>query len=324
MRFLALLILLTNVFYLGCSGHRKDLVLTGDPVHLTSSVNRTLVGVSEEFQFRIKLDYAKDLDPLEIPEMGPEIKGLRILEPVTIEPVRSAGRIYKEKVYRLMGDVSGAFTLPVVEIKFPLKGQEKVLKSSRIFIEVGSEHSSEGMEDILEIDGLVRSKFRRDFLGLYILMGMFFILVLAFYLYQRIGREEVLTIKIPAHEWAFQAIQSLRSRDLLDRGMSIEFCHQLSRILRGYLNRRFSIPAEESTLQELIPRLRTLSVLEPEQTAILDSVLNSMDRIRFTGIGSDSEHLNKSVELISQFINETALYEETNAVVTEGSHGIHG
>ena len=223
-----------------------------------------------------------------------------------------------------MGDMAGAYTLPSVKIKYAQDAQEKELTTPRIFIEVGTQHAGDGMEDILEIDGLVRSEFSRDFLGLYILLALGLMGLLGFYLYQKIGNDEVVTIKIPAHEWAFQAIQSLRSRDLIARGLSIEFCHQLSRILRGYLNRRFSIPAEESTLQELIPRLRALSILEASQTATLDSVLNSMDRIRFAGIGSDSEHLEKTMELVSQFVNQTALDHEVDEVVVEESHGIHG
>ena len=229
------ILLLAAVFYLGCSSRHEDSASVPDLVQLQSEVSRTMIGLSEEFQFSIKLEYAQSMDPLEIPEVGPEIKGLRILEPLVLEPVRTAGRVYKEKIYRLMGDMAGAYTLPSVKIKYAQDAQEKELTTPRIFIEVGTQHAGDGMEDILEIDGLVRSEFSRDFLGLYILLALGLIGLLGFYLYQKIGNDEVVTIKIPAHEWAFQAIQSLRSRDLIARGLSIEFCHQLSRILRGYL-----------------------------------------------------------------------------------------
>jgi len=321
MRFLSAFLICGFVFLSGCSGKKEQSLSTGEPIVLSSSTDRTNVGVSEAFQFRIQLDYREDLDPLDIPEMGPLIQGLRILEPVQKEPVRSAGRVYKERIYRLMGDLEGSFTLPEVEIYVSLKDGEKRVKTPKIYLEIGAEHAADNMEDILEIDGLVASKFSRDFLGLWTLLGVLSLLVLGYFLYRQIGKEEILTVRIPAHEWALEALENLRARDFPSRGMSVEFCHQLSRILRGYLNRRFAIPAEESTLEELLPRLQRHRDLEEGHSSALSGILNAMDRIRFAGVGGESSNLERALDQVSQFIYQTAEPEDESEVVDEEAHG---
>ncbi|MBT3785082.1 hypothetical protein HOF92_08895 [bacterium] len=324
MKFLGLLFSSFVLLLLGCNPlARASLENSGsEPVLLVSSTDRTQLGVSESFRFHIKLDYLEGLDPLEIPEVGPAIQGLRILEPIYREPQRRAGRVLKERVYVLMADASGSYTLPPVKISVEVEGEEKTFETPRVFLEVGEEHASEGMEDILEIDGLELIKLPRQYLGLWILGGILGMVLLGYWLYSQIGKEEVLTVEIPAHEWALLSLEKLKSRDLPTKGQSIEYCHQLSQILRGYLSRRFLIPAEESTLQELLPRMTKLKELNGDQNSLLGGILKVMDLVRFAGVTQEVSILNGALERTSRFVQETALLEvgEEQEEIVEGDH----
>lgn len=76
---------------------------------------------------------------------------------------------------------------------------------------------------------------------------------LAVVLLRRRTREQAaLAEQIPAHEWARRAIAELVAADLVSKGRVQEFYYRISAIVRGYIERRFSVSAPEMTTEEFL------------------------------------------------------------------------
>jgi hypothetical protein len=87
------------------------------------------------------------------------------------------------------------------------------------------------------------------------------ILFLAWRLWQRWKNRQappvVQQISQPPHVIAERLLAELRTKKLWENGKTKEFYSELSRILRGYLEEQFTMPALESTTDELIALLKT-------------------------------------------------------------------
>jgi hypothetical protein len=94
--------------------------------------------------------------------------------------------------------------------------------------------------------------------GLYILLGIVLIAALAWaFLMWRKWRNKTLEIEtivpeLSPEDWARQGLEDIR--DLMETNPKTYY-FGLSEIFRGYVEKRFGLPAMEMTAEELIPRL---------------------------------------------------------------------
>ena len=107
-------------------------------------------------------------------------------------------------------------------------------------------------------------------------------------------------ISQPPHVIAARLLAELRAKKLWENGKTKEFYSELSRILRGYLEDQFTIPALESTTDELIGSLKMRNF----DATLIDKaryLLQTADLVKFAkvepstdlhdGFLSDAEHI---------------------------------
>jgi hypothetical protein len=107
-------------------------------------------------------------------------------------------------------------------------------------------------------------------------------------------------ISRPPHEIAERLLAELRAKKLWENGKIKEFYSELSHILRGYLENQFTMPALESTTDELIGLLKTRNF----DLKIVDKIRNLLqtaDLVKFAkvepptdvhdGFLGDAEHI---------------------------------
>lgn len=90
-------------------------------------------------------------------------------------------------------------------------------------------------------------------------------------------------ISQPPHVIAERLLAELRAKKLWENGKTKEFYSELSRILRGYLEDQFTIPALESTTDELIGGLKTRGF----DATLIDKIrhlLQTADLVKFAKV----------------------------------------
>lgn len=85
---------------------------------------------------------------------------------------------------------------------------------------------------------------------------------------------------IPAHERAMQQLAVLGQQKLWKQGRLEQFYTELSMIMREYLEKRFNVPALESTTREILPMLKKTN-FPPNLTGSLHEILQEADMAKF-------------------------------------------
>ena len=96
---------------------------------------------------------------------------------------------------------------------------------------------------------------------------------------RRIVEEQA--IRIPAHEWAWHQIARLVADDLMSKGRVQEFYYRVSDIVRGYVERRFSVSAPEMTTEEFLHATATDPRFSVEHRDGVGRFLEACDLVKY-------------------------------------------
>lgn len=88
---------------------------------------------------------------------------------------------------------------------------------------------------------------------------------------------------VPPHEWFTREYQKLAAQKLLEKQEYKAHYFALSELFRGYLERRYSFPALESTTEEIFQWLRQQEGFSAEIARDIRKVLQTMETIKFAG-----------------------------------------
>ena len=94
-------------------------------------------------------------------------------------------------------------------------------------------------------------------------------------------RRAEVAILIPAHEWAYSQIAALIADDLVGQGRLQMFFYRISYIVRGYVERRFSVSAPEMTTEEFLSAAAADARFGPSTTSELDGFLSACDLVKY-------------------------------------------
>ncbi|MGA1795585.1 MAG: BatD family protein [bacterium] len=301
---------------LGCGtaekGNKRPLTVQLQPVEVESGVDRSTITVGESVTYTLTVRATAGITP-RIPDMGVKITGLRIIDMGAEGPLEEDGKRVWEKWYTLQADAAGSYVIPpaVVAYQDP-NGGGKEVRASRIFVEAvagaASESESADIRDIKPPEPMGTS-----LVLLYILTGLAVCaliiggIVLGRFLRSRHKKETVLP-PCP-DEVALRELERLKASHHLDRNDYRSFYFELSGILRGYMEKRFGLPAQESTTEELIPRIEAMDLTRPQKDTV--RVLSSgEDLVKFAQHTPDKEKALEDWEETRRFILETAVKQE--------------
>ena len=120
----------------------------------------------------------------------------------------------------------------------------------------------------------------------------------------------------PAHEIAYERLRALVKDDLIKAGKIKEFYERISDILRHYIEHRFNLRAPERTTEEFLAELASANVLgEPDRQSLAE-FLQHCDLVKFAMYDPTNEQIQKTFDLVKNFI-ETTKSDEKKIDVTE-------
>lgn len=297
-------ILIGLVMLSGCDQRNKS-SLDLPSLRLSTKVTPAQPRPGETFVFRIDLDYQKSAfkNPLEPPQVGSKIQGLSIVEDRINSAEEVDSRIYISREYALRAEIASAYILPEVQISTE-DGQ--LIKTGKIYLEISSDGTGLGAQDIADIDPLTEHKFSRDFSGYWWLLLFLLIIAISIALYRRASKDELMEIALEPWEWVESEIKRVEIQELLNQEKYREFYDAWSQICRGYLNRRFGIQAEESTLQELLPLISSLD-LAKELQSDFQILFPEADLARFAEVYKGQVRLQRALDFLIKLVEQTTV-----------------
>ncbi|WPO79839.1 hypothetical protein [Flavobacterium sp. KACC 22761] len=213
------------------------------------------------------------------------IGSLEVIQSYPIDTVKKNDTYELIKKYGLTQFDSGKYTISPVQILI----DKKPYFSDSIKVEVAAvkvDTLQQKMYDIKDISG-TDSSFGNWWL--YVLLLVLILGIGAFVYFDTKKRQkkkiEEEVYKTPI-EKATSLLNSLESKELIQKGEIKEYYSELTDIARNYIEEAIHIPAMESTTSELIAAIKTASTkkkmtLTPETVENLERVLRQADLVKF-------------------------------------------
>ncbi len=130
--------------------------------------------------------------------------------------------------------------------------------------------------------------------------------ILAVLLVRRIRRSQPdVVVRIPPYEWARRQIAMLVGEDLIAKGRVQEFYYRISGILRGYIERRFSVCAPEMTTEEFLASAAGDHRFGRDMTAELDRFLGACDLVKYARREPGSQESDSVLKAAADFVERT-------------------
>ncbi|HEW78511.1 MAG TPA: hypothetical protein ENH34_00890 [Phycisphaerales bacterium] len=256
---------------------------------------------------------------VQMPKVGKELENFGIVDWDNLgDKLDENNNVVRRYQYRLEPFLSGTFSIPAFTFEFydvnsPEESKYE-LTTEPIDIEVTSLLGEQRAELVIaDIEGVVRMPEKNSFWWLWTLGAAGIVTAgIAGWLYLRQKRRsELIRIFRPAHEIAYEHLQALVKDDLVKKGKIKEFYEQISNILRHYIEYRFNLRAPEKTTEEFLIVLATTELLDADDKQDLEEFLKHCDLVKFAKHNPATEQIQKTFDLVKNFIEKTKSEEKT-------------
>lgn len=112
------------------------------------------------------------------------------------------------------------------------------------------------------------------------------------------------TVGLPPHELAWKKLDVLAQKQLWDKGLVKEYCAELTYIIREYLEKHYSIPALESTSEEILKYLQKTGFPGALRPGLQD-LLTKADLVKFAKALPPENFQEESMSFARKIILET-------------------
>ena len=277
------------------------------PVKLKAELDKEELSIGDKVTYSMIVKTKKGVE-VEFPEFGENLAGFAIKD---FGEKRHGffGNLTIEKWYLLDTYVSGTYTIPPALIKYKEPGDEfwEEIQTNEVKVEVKSVLEAQGEAvDIRDIKGPILWKSSRFLIiVLSIVLILALIAAVIFILIRNKRVKEYIVPKRPAHEIAYEALDNLNKKGIVQEGKIKEYYEELSLIVRYYLENRFSIRAPEMTTEEFLVKARDERVLQYEHKQLLKEFLIHCDLVKFAKYGPSKDEIGKSYEAAKLLIDQT-------------------
>jgi len=278
------------------------------PVEARAQVDKATATTGDLIRYTLSAS-SEPQTKVEIPEMGSQIAGLRIVDIGKEDPIERDGRKIIASWYQLKADLVGSHIIPGAVFSYKdEKGEKKELKTAQIFIEVKSViEDKEAAKDIRNIKPLAILKRSYTLLIALSIAGLLLLVIIigGIYFYRTRYRKTKAPSPRPAHELAMEELDRLQKDGLIARGIYKEHYFKVSDIFRRYLENRFHFQAVEKTTEEILPEILNLKGFEQTVKGRAKTFLYHTDLVKFAKYIPDTEEVDREHQEAVNFINDT-------------------
>lgn len=225
---------------------------------------------------------------------------------------------------------SGEVIVPPIPVLCYAKGDTAPLTvlTNRLRLEIASVQIDTA-SDIKDIKPVLNAPWTWEDVFPYLLVVAAAALLAAAIWYYRKNRKKTMAPAqeipaLPPHEEALMRLRALEEKKLWQQGRSKEYYSELTEIVRWYIERRFGIPALESTSTEIVEALRE----KPDGELHCDALsrwLEEADLVKFAKRQPVAEMHEEALKYAYQFVRGTRLsvlnVERPEPVIAEAEDG---
>ena len=273
----------------------------------------------------VLLQFEATLQPgyqIEMPKVDKVLENFGIVDWDNLgEKLDAKNQVVTTYQYKLEPFLSGNYEIPAFTFVFHDAndpGARHELASEPIPVEVTSLLGDQRAKLVIEdIEGVVEMPRHagRWWLGTLAALGVAAVPAGWLLLRGRRARQLVRIFK-PAHEVAYARLRALVALNLVEQGKIKEFYEQISGILRYYIEDRFDLHAPERTTEEFLTELRFTEALGSSDKEVLGEFLTHCDLVKFAKHDPTSEQIQRTFDLVKDFIERTRS-DERRVDVTE-------
>jgi hypothetical protein len=287
------------------------------PVSVSANVDKARATIGDKINYKITVDFPENIEVF-FPETKDKVGGLAVKDFAVADIEKEKGRITREFRYVLETYKASSYIIPAFDIKYKekLKSEIEVAKTPEIFVEVVTVLDADA-SDVRGIKPPV--SLDKRYFKLYIIIAIVFgvlllVAIVLHYVYHRKQTEtESIPEPLPAHQIAYNDLESLMAMDLISKGQIKEYYYRLSNIVRHYIENRFKLMAPERTTEEFLAEMMVTGKLTEDHKELVGNFLEHCDMVKFAAYGPDSREIENS------FNSAKKLVDETREVMQEGA-----
>lgn len=283
----------------------------GQTASLEASVDTESISLGGRVVLSLAVEHSPNqtvLWPAPLDTLGAfEVLGVAEAAPVAVD-----GRSTSRLDYLLTAFELGELEIPPLEVAVvdSAGGDPRILNTGSIPITVESVGLDES-GDIRTVKSPLEIP-RNWLLMLPWLLLVAALCALAYWLYKRYKRRKHGTIETtkpaeparPPHEVAYEALDWLEARGLIERGKIKEFFIEVSEIIRTYLEGRYGIDALEMTSFEVIRELER-SQVERRIIDVLSRFLERSDLVKFAKLRPSPAASQEMIDIARKLVDDT-------------------
>ena len=298
------------VGFLLCSG----LAASAQNVQVSASMDSTSIMIGEQTRIRLQVTQDKN-QTVQFPILTDTIiKGIEVLEvlPKDTIPVSEGRFTVNEDVIVTSFDSALYYIRP-----FRLIAGQDTLYSNPLALKVVTYDVDTESKEYFDIKSVKEAPFVfMDYIG-YVIGALLLILavILCIWWYRRWRYRiehpesvEAVEPKLPPHVRAINALDSLQSKKLWQKGLEKEYYTDLTDILRNYLQERFHVNTMEMTSSEIINVFKRNEVMK-SSLPDLKQVLELADFVKFAKLHPLPDENEQSLAQAKAIVNETMVKE---------------
>lgn len=280
------------------------------PATLILDIDKKEISIADRIHLSITIEIDENYN-VTLPSFGEKLEQFGIVDYHTSQPELTAEKRKKIiRSYLLEPFLSGEYIIPPMEVGFQKEGEEAVHKidTPKAVIKVNS-LLPEDIKDMKINEIIPPLPFPRSykflFWGTGIALTIIVLSTFMIFIFKRRKRQEAESIRIKAHELAYNEIRLLVEEGLIDKGEIKLFYQRISGILRRYIENRFGLRAPEQTTEEFLSGLEAAIDFPEEYKPLLNTFLRHCDLVKFAKHEPMKEDIQKTFDSCKAFIQGT-------------------
>ncbi len=279
------------------------------PVEIHARAEPDTVTIGTRFRYTVEVATTADAE-IVLSQPTERMGDFDIVDFGDTPAARRDGKTIVTRWYTLVGYSVGEQLVKSPPVYYRQAGEElKEAPVHEIVVTVESLLAKEGAPtDIRDVKG--PEDFPVDWRPYYLVAGAVAGLIgLGLVLYRVLNRSRRAAAALPpkpAHQIAFEELQLLRRRGLVEQGSFKEYYSALSGIVRTYIERRFGVRAPEMTTEEFLLGSARNGRLQSGHRALLGDFLTESDLVKFARHVPTIADSERAYAAAKRFVDETA------------------
>lgn len=296
-------------------------------IDVDAYLDSTAIMVGDQLRMHLKVEYDPTSVQVDFPNFTNLGEKFEVIGVGAIDSSEQASLRTIQQSLMITSFDSGTQVIPPFPVSYAHNNIKDTIYTSPLYLEVRLPQIDSliaPIYDILEEE----LSFEEDVLpflwkgGLLLLLGLFF-----YYIAKRYQKDPkpiaAIEIQRPAHEIAFERLQTLETAQLWQKGDIKPYQSQLTYIMREYLENRFKVNALESTTDEIIDDLQKVEISDTDKSRIR-TVLQTADLVKFAKVIPPMKVHQEGMDVTRVFVETTQFVPEPEAeeTTTEGESTI--